>query len=72
MTVPKFTLSSGDQIPRFGLGTWQSQAGTLVGVVKKAIELGYRHLDFAEMYQNQKEIGEGSFSFFFFMRNFRT
>jgi diketogulonate reductase-like aldo/keto reductase len=63
MSVPLFTLSSGQNLPRLGLGTWESPPGVVAAAVKKAVELGYRHLDFAHLYGNQKEIGMG-FLFF--------
>ncbi|KNC75705.1 hypothetical protein SARC_11773 [Sphaeroforma arctica JP610] len=53
-----FTLVSGNKIPVVGLGTWQAEKGVVGQAVKDAIELGYRHIDCAAIYGNEKEIGE--------------
>ena len=45
-------------IPRFGLGTWRSERGAVGAAVAEALDLGYRHIDMAPRYRNQKEIGE--------------
>jgi len=51
-------LSNGHRIPVLGLGTWHLSGSECRYVVRKALELGYRHIDTAEMYGNQREIGE--------------
>ncbi|KAA6369429.1 MAG: putative aldose reductase [Streblomastix strix] len=51
------TLADGSQIPVVGLGTFSSKPEEVLQAVKAAIEIGYRHFDFAYSYQNQKEIG---------------
>ncbi len=59
--VPKATLRSGDEIPMVGLGTFGSDLYSnqeIADAVKSAIRLGYRHIDCAEVYQNEKEIGQ--------------
>ena len=50
-------LSSGYEMPVLGLGTWQLQGQTCKEAVKKAIKLGYNHIDTAWIYENQREIG---------------
>lgn len=55
----KITLNDGNTIPAIGLGTWLSKPGEVKNAVEHAVKSGYRHLDLAKIYQNQKEIGEG-------------
>ena len=50
-------LSTGDQIPALGLGTWKSNKGEVYQAVRKAIEIGYSHFDCAAIYGNEREIG---------------
>jgi 2,5-diketo-D-gluconate reductase B len=51
--------SGGARIPAVGLGTWDLRRGTCVRMVEQALRLGYRHVDTAEMYGNEREVGEG-------------
>jgi diketogulonate reductase-like aldo/keto reductase len=53
------TLNSGDKIPLLGIGTWQAPAGEVEKAVEAAIKAGYRHVDAAAAYGNEKEVGEG-------------
>jgi len=46
-------------IPLIGLGTWELRGRTCARMVEQAIRLGYRHIDTAEMYDNEREVGEG-------------
>eukprot|EP01117_Protostelium_nocturnum_P005101 TRINITY_DN1850_c0_g1_i1.p1 TRINITY_DN1850_c0_g1~~TRINITY_DN1850_c0_g1_i1.p1 ORF type:complete len:303 (-),score=117.76 TRINITY_DN1850_c0_g1_i1:103-1011(-) len=54
-----FTLNNGQKIPAVGLGTWQSKADEVRTAVRVALENGYRHIDTAFVYNNEKEVGEG-------------
>ena len=53
------TLNNGIQMPMIGLGTWDLRGQKCIDTVKTAIELGYRLIDTAQMYGNEKEVGEG-------------
>ena len=57
-TVPDLTLNTGTTIPQLGFGTYQIDPADTVEAVSKALELGYRHIDTAEMYENEAEVGE--------------
>jgi diketogulonate reductase-like aldo/keto reductase len=51
--------ANGASIPVIGLGTWDLRGRTCARIVEQALRLGYRHLDTAEMYENEREVGEG-------------
>ena len=54
------TLANGITIPSIGFGTWQTPDGeTAAEAVKNAIDAGYRHIDTAQAYGNEKGVGEG-------------
>ncbi|KAB8075146.1 NADP-dependent oxidoreductase domain-containing protein [Aspergillus leporis] len=55
----KVTLNTGAQVPQLGFGTWQSAPGQVGEAVYQALKAGYRHLDLATIYQNQKEVAAG-------------
>ncbi|MEM9160166.1 MAG: aldo/keto reductase, partial [Verrucomicrobiota bacterium] len=59
--LPKRTLNSGSQMPAIGLGTFGSDHidnDAVARAVKEAIAIGYRHIDCASVYGNEREIGE--------------
>ena len=58
MTVPTIKLNDGTSIPQFGLGVWQVPLDETEQVVSQALEVGYRHIDTAQMYQNEAGVGE--------------
>lgn len=49
----------GAQVPKLGLGTWQMSGEDCRSAVRDALELGYRHIDTAQMYGNEDEVGSG-------------
>src|SRR5580700_2426590 len=55
----QYVEANGARIPPIGLGTWDLRGRTCARVVEQALRLGYRHIDTAEMYGNEREIGEG-------------
>lgn len=52
-------LNSGHQMPRLGLGTWLSKPGEVRAAVEFALRQGYKHVDCASIYFNEKDVGEG-------------
>lgn len=51
-------LSSGYQMPTIGLGTWRAPIEDIERAVNQAFEIGYRHIDTATAYGNEKAIGD--------------
>lgn len=58
MTVPTFTLNNGVEIPVLGFGVFQSAPDETVAAVEAALRTGYRHVDTAAAYGNEREVGE--------------
>ena len=58
-TVPTITLNDGNHIPQLGFGTYQVPAEETAATVRTALEVGYRHIDTAQMYGNEKGVGQG-------------
>ncbi|MGT2803041.1 aldo/keto reductase [Streptococcus henryi] len=54
----KIVLNSGLEMPLLGLGTWDLRGETCVSIVSEAIRLGYRLIDTAQMYGNEREVGK--------------
>ena len=57
-TVPAIPLNDGNAIPQLGFGVYQIPPEETARAVGRALEIGYRHVDTAEMYGNEKEVGE--------------
>lgn len=56
--VPTISLNNGVQIPQLGFGTYQIEPADTAAATLAALETGYRHIDTAEMYGNEKEVGQ--------------
>ncbi|CAM0883564.1 unnamed protein product [Alopecurus aequalis] len=57
MAAAHFTLNTGARVPSVGLGTYKAAPGVVTDVVGAAVKAGYRHIDCAPLYKNEKEIG---------------
>jgi diketogulonate reductase-like aldo/keto reductase len=55
--MTRFTFNDGSTIPAIGLGTWRSRENDAYRAVRHALDVGYRHIDTAEIYGNEAEIG---------------
>lgn len=53
-----FPLTEKLEVPALGLGTWRLQGDQCLKAVSKALEIGYRHIDTADAYENHREVGE--------------
>jgi len=59
VSVPNIELNDGHSIPQLGFGVFQIDPGDTAPAVTHALEVGYRHIDTAEMYGNERGVGEG-------------
>ena len=55
----QFVEANGAEIPAIGLGTWELRGRTCARIVEQALRLGYRHIDTAQAYDNEREVGDG-------------
>ena len=55
----QFVEANGAKIPAIGLGTWELRGRACARLVEQALKLGYRHIDTAQAYENEREVGEG-------------
>ncbi|MDB5655101.1 MAG: oxidoreductase [Tardiphaga sp.] len=55
----RYVEANGARIPAIGLGTWELRGRTCARIVEQALRLGYRHIDTAQIYQNEREVGDG-------------
>jgi diketogulonate reductase-like aldo/keto reductase len=58
MSVPEIELNDGHSIPQLGFGVFQIEPEETSRAVSVALEVGYRHIDTAEMYGNERGVGE--------------
>jgi 2,5-diketo-D-gluconate reductase B len=54
----QFVEAKGVKIPAIGLGTWELRGRTCARLVEQALRIGYRHIDTAQVYDNEREVGE--------------
>jgi 2,5-diketo-D-gluconate reductase A len=57
--VPVIELNDGARIPQLGFGVFQIASERTAAAVRAALQIGYRHIDTAEMYGNEREVGQG-------------
>jgi diketogulonate reductase-like aldo/keto reductase len=55
----RYVDANGAKIPAIGLGTWELRGRACARLVEQAVKLGYRHIDTAQVYENEREVGEG-------------
>src|ERR1700709_1744341 len=55
----RYVDANGAKIPAIGLGTGELRGRACARLVEQALKLGYRHIDTAQVYENEREVGEG-------------
>jgi 2,5-diketo-D-gluconate reductase A len=55
--IPNIPLNDGNVIPQFGLGVWRTAPAETQAIVEHALSVGYRHIDTAALYENEREVG---------------
>src|SRR6202166_1298592 len=55
----QYVEANGAKIPAIGLGTWELSGRACARLVEQAVRLGYRHIDTPQVYENEREVGEG-------------
>ncbi len=55
----EYETIKGENVPSLGLGTWRLSRQECVRAVERALALGYRHIDTAQIYANEGEVGRG-------------
>jgi len=58
VAIPDLLLNNGQRIPQFGFGVFQVEPADTVEATARALDAGYRHIDTAQMYGNEREVGE--------------
>jgi 2,5-diketo-D-gluconate reductase A len=58
-SIPSIELNDGNSIPQLGFGVFQIDPSETAAAVEHALKVGYRHIDTAEMYRNERAVGEG-------------
>ena len=56
--IPTIALNDNTQIPQLGFGTYLVEPARTAGTVAAALEIGYRHIDTAQMYRNEAGVGD--------------
>jgi 2,5-diketo-D-gluconate reductase A len=58
VSVPTVRLNNGVEIPQLGFGVFQIKPEETAAATRAALDIGYRHIDTAQMYGNEKQVGE--------------
>jgi len=58
MKIPTLKLSTGSTIPQIGFGSWQITGNDCLVAISAAFQAGYRHIDTASFYRNEREVGQ--------------